>query len=207
MKSDVWITRASSFCRTLTYTFLFSRPLQSLRISTFIVFGVCFFVSIATFNNYAGFKYTQPIGLFITYLLFPAICTVVYAVSQLILVVRTLDDRWVIGNIVSTMELIPGSPALEEKIDHLNPDVNLVSLPCGTSHLTIFHSPIILIDHLESPSHHTAIRCRLLRYRCRPSPRLFSQDLYCRLTLRRWSLLLHLMHVVQRHDGLQVLGL
>lgn len=66
-----------------------------LRLSSFVVFGVSFFVAIATFKNVAGFSYTKPIGLFITYLLFPLVCAAVYIVSQFVLVLRTLDDRWV----------------------------------------------------------------------------------------------------------------
>lgn len=73
---------------------------QLLRLSCLIVWGVTFFVAIATFKEWASFSYTRPIGLFITYLLFPAVCVVVYTVSQLVLVIRTLDDRWVIGDII-----------------------------------------------------------------------------------------------------------
>ncbi|KAJ6521397.1 chitin synthase III catalytic subunit-domain-containing protein [Mycena vulgaris] len=54
-----------------------------LRISCLVVFGVCFFVAIATFKQFAGFKYAKPIGLWI-----------------LVLVFRTLDDRWPIGDIL-----------------------------------------------------------------------------------------------------------
>jgi len=64
------------------------------------VWGICFFIAIATFKGYASFSYTNPVGLFITYLLFPAICAIIYSVSQLILVIRTLDDRWVIGDVL-----------------------------------------------------------------------------------------------------------
>ncbi|PFH46491.1 hypothetical protein AMATHDRAFT_7746 [Amanita thiersii Skay4041] len=71
-----------------------------LRISCLAVFGICFFVAIATFKNLASFSYTKPIGLWIIYLLWPLACTVIYIVSQLILVFRTLDDRWPIGDIV-----------------------------------------------------------------------------------------------------------
>jgi hypothetical protein len=45
-------------------------------------------------------SYSNTTGLFVTYLVFPLVCVVVYAVSQLILVVRTLDDRWVIGDLL-----------------------------------------------------------------------------------------------------------
>lgn len=73
---------------------------QSLRLSGLVIWGVCFFVAIATFKEFASFSYTKPIGLFITYLLWPAICVVVYVVTQLLLVVRTLDDRWILGDIL-----------------------------------------------------------------------------------------------------------
>ena len=47
-----------------------------------------------------GFKNTKPLGLWIIYILWPVICAVVYVVSQLILVFRTLEDRWPIGDIL-----------------------------------------------------------------------------------------------------------
>lgn len=64
------------------------------------MWGVCFFVAIATFKSFASFSYLKPMGLFITYLIWPAVCALIYVVSQLILVIRTLDDRWVIGDIL-----------------------------------------------------------------------------------------------------------
>ncbi|KAJ6556916.1 chitin synthase export chaperone [Mycena sp. CBHHK59/15] len=71
-----------------------------LRISCLVVFAVGFFVAIATFKKFAGFNYTKPIGLWIIYILWPILCTAIYVVSQLVLVFRTLDDRWPIGDIV-----------------------------------------------------------------------------------------------------------
>ena len=76
------------------------RSLWLLRISCLVVWAVCFFVSIATFKNWASFDYTKPLGLFVTYLVFPLVCVVFYIVSQLVLVIRTLDDRWVIGDLI-----------------------------------------------------------------------------------------------------------
>lgn len=73
---------------------------QFLRISSLVVFGVAFFVAIATFKQFAGFKFSKPIGLWIVYILWPLICSVTYIVSQLILVARTLEDRWPIGDII-----------------------------------------------------------------------------------------------------------
>ncbi|KAJ7246368.1 chitin synthase III catalytic subunit-domain-containing protein [Mycena rebaudengoi] len=71
-----------------------------LRISCLVVFAVSFFVAIATFKKFAGFTYLKPIGLWIIYILWPILCTAIYVVSQLVLVFRTLDDRWPIGDIV-----------------------------------------------------------------------------------------------------------
>jgi hypothetical protein len=71
-----------------------------LRLSCLAIFGVSFFIAIATFKKFAGFDYANPIGLYIIYLIWPAICVVVYVVLQLVLVLRTLDDRWPIGDIV-----------------------------------------------------------------------------------------------------------
>ncbi|KAH8101410.1 chitin synthase III catalytic subunit [Cristinia sonorae] len=71
-----------------------------LRLSCLAVFGVSMFVAIATFKNIAGFKYDKPLGLWIIYILWPLVCTVVYIISQLVLVFRTLEDRWPIGDII-----------------------------------------------------------------------------------------------------------
>lgn len=71
-----------------------------LRLACLVVFGISFFVSVATFKNFAGFKFNKPIGLWIIYILWPLICTVIYIVSQLVLVFRTLEDRWPIGDII-----------------------------------------------------------------------------------------------------------
>lgn len=73
---------------------------QLLRISCLVIFGVSFFISIATFKSFAGFTFSNPIGLWIIYILFPLICVAIYTISQLVLVFRTLDDRWPIGDIV-----------------------------------------------------------------------------------------------------------
>ncbi|KAJ3532763.1 hypothetical protein NMY22_g7612 [Coprinellus aureogranulatus] len=71
-----------------------------LRISCLVVWGLGFFLAIATFKQIAGFKYDKPIALWVIYILWPLICTVIYIISQLILVFRTLEDRWPIGDIV-----------------------------------------------------------------------------------------------------------
>jgi hypothetical protein len=71
-----------------------------LRISCLAAFGASFFIAIATFKGYVGFTNSKPLALWIIYILWPLACTVIYVVSQLILVFRTLEDRWPIGDII-----------------------------------------------------------------------------------------------------------
>ncbi|KLO17549.1 hypothetical protein SCHPADRAFT_936921 [Schizopora paradoxa] len=97
-----------------------------LRLGCLVVFAVSFFIAIATFKQFAGFKFTKPIGLFIIYILWPLICTVIYIVSQLILVFRTLEDRWPIGDIlfgtaffvVAQIVLFAFSVTICDAVDH-----------------------------------------------------------------------------------------
>ena len=74
--------------------------LQLLRISCLAAFGAAFFIAIATFKGFVGFTNSKPLALWIIYILWPLACTVIYIVSQLILVFRTLEDRWPIGDII-----------------------------------------------------------------------------------------------------------
>jgi len=71
-----------------------------LRIACLAVWGVAFFIAIATFKGFAGFSNKSTVALWVIYILWPLVCTVLYIVSQLILVFRTLEDRWPIGDIV-----------------------------------------------------------------------------------------------------------
>lgn len=74
-------------------------PEQFLRISTLVLFAVGLFVAIATFKGIAGMSPTKQMGLWIMELLFPVICVAIYVLSQVVLVLRTLDDRWPLGDI------------------------------------------------------------------------------------------------------------
>ena len=58
--------------------------------SSSVVFGISFFIAIATFKAFAGFSYAKPVALWIIYVLWPVVCVVIYIISQLILVYRTL---------------------------------------------------------------------------------------------------------------------
>ena len=68
--------------------------LQTLRLSSLVILLVTGFIAVGTFKNIAGLHSTKPVALWIVYYIFNAACIVLYLVSQLILVIRTLDDKW-----------------------------------------------------------------------------------------------------------------
>ncbi|POW12203.1 hypothetical protein PSTT_04728, partial [Puccinia striiformis] len=74
--------------------------LWSLRGSCLAVFGLTYFIAIATFNSLASFSPSQPLALWIIMYIFNGACVAIYVILQLLLVVRTLDDRWPIGDIL-----------------------------------------------------------------------------------------------------------
>ncbi|KAM0756191.1 hypothetical protein T439DRAFT_320887 [Meredithblackwellia eburnea MCA 4105] len=74
--------------------------LWSLRLSSLFIFLLTGFIAIATFKNLASFSSSKPIALWIVEFIFNAACVIIYIVLQLILVIRTLDDRWPIGDII-----------------------------------------------------------------------------------------------------------
>ena len=73
---------------------------QSLRLSSLFVFLASGFIAIATFKNIASFSRSSPVALFIVEFVFNGACVLIYIILQLILVIRTLDDRWPIGDII-----------------------------------------------------------------------------------------------------------
>nr|CAG8520222.1 15615_t:CDS:2 [Entrophospora candida] len=74
--------------------------LWSIRLSSLFVFGAVTALSVATFLSKAGFNPLQPIALWIVFYVFNGIALVIYVVLQIVLVVRTLDDRWPLGDIL-----------------------------------------------------------------------------------------------------------
>lgn len=70
-----------------------------LRICSFVVFIITGLVSLATFKGFAGLGPTNTIGLFVVLYIVSAACLFVYAVSQVILVTNTLQDRWPLAHI------------------------------------------------------------------------------------------------------------
>ncbi|BGO93662.1 hypothetical protein NBRC10512_002902 [Rhodotorula toruloides] len=74
--------------------------LWTLQGTSAIVGLIVGLVAIGTFKNSAGLSSAKPTGLWILQFIFPLACVVVYIVAQFFLVLRTLDDRWPIGDIL-----------------------------------------------------------------------------------------------------------
>lgn len=75
------------------------KSLWFLRLSSLVLFAIGLFVSLATFKGFAGMSPTKQTGLWIVELIFPLACVIIYTISQVLLVLRTLDDRWPLGDI------------------------------------------------------------------------------------------------------------
>ncbi|KAI1393157.1 chitin synthase export chaperone [Hypoxylon trugodes] len=70
-----------------------------LRLSSFAAFAVSFLVSLATFKSWAGMGPANTVGLFTVLYLLNGVQLVIYVALQILLVVRTLEDRWPLGDI------------------------------------------------------------------------------------------------------------
>ncbi|EIE76168.1 hypothetical protein RO3G_00872 [Rhizopus delemar RA 99-880] len=71
-----------------------------IRISSFIWFLVTGFLAIGTFKGAAGLSYTNQAALWIFYIVLNYVMFFIYIISQIILVINTLDDRWPLGDIL-----------------------------------------------------------------------------------------------------------
>jgi hypothetical protein len=71
-----------------------------LRLCTFVAFVISFLVSLATFRDWAGMGPTHTVGLFTVLYLLNGIQIVIYVAMQILLVVRTLQDRWPLATIL-----------------------------------------------------------------------------------------------------------
>lgn len=71
-----------------------------IRIASLVAFAISFLVSIATFNSWAGLSPTNTVGLFVVLYLLNAVQLFVYVAMQVFLVIRTLQDRWPMGDII-----------------------------------------------------------------------------------------------------------
>ncbi|ORX91609.1 hypothetical protein K493DRAFT_339262 [Basidiobolus meristosporus CBS 931.73] len=78
--------------------------LWSIRITSLLVWGLTFFVSVATFRNMFGssgvLSAGNPLILWIIYFIFNGAALLIYFILQIILVVNTLNDRWPLGDML-----------------------------------------------------------------------------------------------------------
>ncbi|ORY63326.1 chitin biosynthesis protein [Pseudomassariella vexata] len=70
-----------------------------LRLCSAAAFAISFLISLATFKSWAGLGPTNTIGLFTVLYLLNGVQLVVYVGLQILLVSRTLQDRWPLGDI------------------------------------------------------------------------------------------------------------
>jgi hypothetical protein len=70
-----------------------------LRLCSLAMFIVGGAISLLTFKNWAGLEAKNPIGIFVVTYIVNAIFLFIYFVSQVILVIGTLEDRWPMGDI------------------------------------------------------------------------------------------------------------
>ncbi|TLS23684.1 uncharacterized protein PpBr36_06244 [Pyricularia pennisetigena] len=73
--------------------------LWMMRICSIVAFAITFLVSLATFKSWVGLSPTNTIGMFVVLYLLNAVQLFVYIVLQIMLVVRTLHERWPLGDI------------------------------------------------------------------------------------------------------------
>lgn len=74
-----------------------------LRIISVIAFAISFLVSLATFKGAAGLGPTNTVGLFVVLYLLNAVQLFIYVAMQILLVTRTLQERWPLGDIAFGM--------------------------------------------------------------------------------------------------------
>ncbi|KAG5929528.1 Chitin synthase, class 7 [Claviceps africana] len=73
--------------------------LWMMRICSLVAWIISFLVSLATFKGWAGLNPTNTVALFVVLYLVNAIELFIYVGMQVLLVTRTLQDRWPLGDI------------------------------------------------------------------------------------------------------------
>jgi len=74
--------------------------LWMMRLCSAAAFIISFLVSLATFKSWAGLGPTNTVGLFVVLYLLNAVQLFLYVSLQILLVTRTLQDRWPLGDIL-----------------------------------------------------------------------------------------------------------
>ncbi|KAI8977919.1 chitin synthase III catalytic subunit [Pilobolus umbonatus] len=72
----------------------------SIGISSFVWFLITAFLAIGTFKGVAGLSHEKQGALWVFYIIFNYVLFFIYIVSQIILVINTLDDLWSLGDIL-----------------------------------------------------------------------------------------------------------
>ncbi|EPZ33277.1 Chitin synthase III catalytic subunit domain-containing protein [Rozella allomycis CSF55] len=76
------------------------QSLLFFRLTGLGVFAVVFFIALGTFLQFAGLGPNMTTPLFIIYFCVNGLALIVYIITQIFLVVNTLDDRWPLGDIL-----------------------------------------------------------------------------------------------------------
>ncbi|KAL7746424.1 Chitin synthase, class 7 [Sorochytrium milnesiophthora] len=71
--------------------------LWSIRISSTIILAAGIVISLATFQGWSPLSPQNPVALFIVLFIFNGAMFVVYFILQVVLVLKTLDNRWPLG--------------------------------------------------------------------------------------------------------------
>ncbi|CDH50472.1 chitin synthase export chaperone [Lichtheimia corymbifera JMRC:FSU:9682] len=74
--------------------------LWSIRLSSLIIFLITGFIAIATFVELGPFSHRSPGALWVFYIIINGVFFITYVISQIVLVLRSLDDRWPLGDIL-----------------------------------------------------------------------------------------------------------
>ncbi|ORZ02404.1 chitin synthase III catalytic subunit [Syncephalastrum racemosum] len=74
--------------------------LWSIRISSFVIFLLVGFISIGTFVDLGSLSPSNPAALWTFYILINGVFFATYVISQTVLVLKSLDDRWPLGDIL-----------------------------------------------------------------------------------------------------------
>ncbi|ORX93852.1 hypothetical protein K493DRAFT_284322 [Basidiobolus meristosporus CBS 931.73] len=75
--------------------------LWTLKISSFALFAAVYITAIGTFLGWSdGYSPTKPYALWAIYWVFNPVAVFLYFVLQVVLVVRTLQERWALGDLI-----------------------------------------------------------------------------------------------------------
>jgi hypothetical protein len=74
---------------------------MTVGLTSFIAFLISFVISVGTLST-SVFSRTNPVSLFVVYIIVPAMCAILYTLSQLILI-RQLGDKWAVLDVIVSL--------------------------------------------------------------------------------------------------------